>query len=332
MSTRFLTQDVPAPHGKQGWPWSLPPSAEASLLEGEGTWPRITVVTPSFNQAAYLEETVRSVLLQGYPNLEYIVMDGGSTDGSVEIIEKYSPWIAYWQSCPDGGQASAINAGWRRAGGELLTWLNSDDILMPRSLEAAACVLLAREAPAEMVYGDVILIDETSAHIRVRKAQHFHTYDVLVRAVNPAPQPGFLMRRSVFERVGPLDEALHFAMDFDYWVRMALEGVRPRYIRQSLAGFRQHPASKTSTQHLTRIRDRYRIAEKVVNHPHLPPDIRAHLVELEAHVELNAAYIAYRAADMREARLHAGRHIRMAKHRSSVLALAIFARALLSWS
>src|SRR5438477_6018886 len=108
--------------GKRGWPWI---ARAREMSASQINWPRISIVTPSFNQAQFLEETIRSVLLQGYPNLEYIVMDGGSTDGSVEIIEKYSPWIDHWVSAKDKGQADAIYRGFERATGEIIGWVNS---------------------------------------------------------------------------------------------------------------------------------------------------------------------------------------------------------------
>src|SRR6185503_20481856 len=117
--------DLPAPPpGCTGWPWS-----EESVRVASPSFPRITVTTPSFNQRSFLEATIRSVLLQGYPNLEYFVMDGGSTDGSVEIIKKYAPWIDYWVSEPDGGQSAAINRGLQMGTGKFAAWINSDDLL-----------------------------------------------------------------------------------------------------------------------------------------------------------------------------------------------------------
>jgi glycosyltransferase involved in cell wall biosynthesis len=126
--------ELPPPAGRTGWPWTeasepLPPS----MPDGR-PWPCVTVITPSFNQAGFIEATLRSVLLQGYPNLEYLVLDGGSTDGSVEIIERYSPWIDFWTSEPDGGQSAAINRGLRMGTGEFAAWINSDDMLYRNAL------------------------------------------------------------------------------------------------------------------------------------------------------------------------------------------------------
>src|SRR5881396_2686502 len=132
-----LRELPPVPEGKTGWPWT----EETFLEEVEQTSssPRsISIVTPSYNQAAFLEETIRSVLLQGYPNLEYIVIDGGSTDGSVEIIKRYEKHLSYWQSEPDGGQYDAISQGFARTSGDLMAWLNSDDMLHRNALWSMA--------------------------------------------------------------------------------------------------------------------------------------------------------------------------------------------------
>jgi glycosyltransferase involved in cell wall biosynthesis len=156
------SESLPVPSTvRSGWPWTIPNKDKNIASIASHDSPKITVVTPSFNQAPFLEETIRSVLLQGYPNLEYIIMDGGSTDGSVEIIRKYEPWLTYWQSERDGGQAEAINNGWKRSTGYAITWLNSDDVLTPDSLMTSVQVLAAKDGP-DMVYGDNTIIDENS--------------------------------------------------------------------------------------------------------------------------------------------------------------------------
>lgn len=130
-----ITDLPPPPPGRHGWPWTVATPPAAPVMANNRPWPRITIVTPSYQQAQYLEEAIRSVLLQGYPNLEYIVMDGGSRDGSVEIIQRYAPWLSYWQSQPDGGQSAALADGFARATGEILAWINSDDRLQPGALQ-----------------------------------------------------------------------------------------------------------------------------------------------------------------------------------------------------
>lgn len=237
-------EELPAPPaGAQGWPWTLPtPLPEA----GPGPWPLVSIVTPSYCQGRYLEATIRSVLLQGYPNLEYLVLDGGSTDESVAILKKYEPWLTYWASQPDAGQADAINRGWERSTGEVLGWLNSDDLLMPGSLRAAVDALW-RRPELSAVYGDVVHIDAAGAPIGV---EAYADWDLvrLVRRVGWISQPGSLFRRSALDAAGPLDVDLCFLMDLDLWLRLGL--VAPLgYLRGiPLAQFRVHGGAKSSAQ------------------------------------------------------------------------------------
>jgi glycosyltransferase involved in cell wall biosynthesis len=151
-------RDLPEPSAtRTGWPWT---ETSPNIEGAGGEWPRITVVTPSFNQGAYIEETLRSVLLQGYPNLEYIVIDGGSTDGSVETIRRYARWLDYWVSEPDRGQAHALNKGFARASGDVLGWLNSDDVYLPGALKQVGATGVA--FPGTILAGDVINFFEES--------------------------------------------------------------------------------------------------------------------------------------------------------------------------
>src|SRR5688572_24844846 len=138
MSSPSLAQMPPPPPEKTGWPWTEESPQLPDTMPNGQPWPKITIVTPSYNQGQFLEETIRSVLLQGYPNLEYIIMDGGSTDGSVDIIRKYEPYIAYWVSTTDRGQSHAINKGFSLATGHLMGWLNSDDVYAPNALMSIA--------------------------------------------------------------------------------------------------------------------------------------------------------------------------------------------------
>ena len=151
--------DLPPPReGKKGWPWTVEtPQAPESMPDGK-PWPRISIVTPSYNQGQFIEETIRSVLLQGYPDLEYIIMDGGSTDESVGVLKKYEPWITFWTREPDGGQTEAINKGFKRSTGEIVAWLNSDDLYTAGALHIASKAF-AERPHAAVVYGDIAYVN-----------------------------------------------------------------------------------------------------------------------------------------------------------------------------
>lgn len=204
--------------------------------------PLVSIVTPSFNQAEYLEETIRSVLNQDYPNLEYLIVDGGSTDGSREIIEKYAAQLAWWICEPDGGQTDAINKGFARARGEIFAWLNSDDTYQPGAVSAAV-EYLQNNPRVGMVYGDANLID---AHSRIigRFPARQTDYHRLMRGYVHIPQQSAFFRASLWHQVGPLDSSFHDAMDYDLWVRISRRAPIV-YLPQLWANFRIHDSSKT---------------------------------------------------------------------------------------
>ena len=186
--------------------------------------PRISIVTPSFNQAPFLEQTLRSVLLQGYPNLEYMVFDGGSRDGSVEILQRYSDHLTHWQSEPDRGQAHAINQGLERASGEILAWLNSDDLLLPNALHRVA--KLYQEIPEAAAWiGACYRIDGEGRLLSV-----VHGRGLEQKSIADWGSKGFFYQPSCFfsaeawHEVGPLDVKLRYAFDVDLWIRLAGAG------------------------------------------------------------------------------------------------------------
>jgi len=200
--------ELPAPPpGRSGWPWTVEaPPAPAALPDGS-PWPRITIVTPSFNQAPFLEETIRPVLLQGYPDLEYIVMDGGSTDDSAAIVERYAPWLAHWASQRDRGQSNAINLGFARATGGWLGWLNSDDCYAPGALRAL--VEGATRAGATWAGGAVIRFQDGVRAAPVRLQPRIEAFaPETLRRVLAFDQPGCLWTRDLWAAAGPLDEGL----------------------------------------------------------------------------------------------------------------------------
>lgn len=205
---------------------------------------RITIVTPSFNQAPYLEATIQSVLSQRDVDLEYFIMDGGSTDGSLEIIRKYEHRLAGWVSEPDQGQTDAINKGFSRASGEVLAWLNSDDTYQPGAVRQALD-LLNRHPEMSFVYGDCNYIDETGRVIgRFPAAQT--DYRRLRQGYVHIPQQSSFFRASLVRQVGQLDPTFYFAMDYDLWVRLA-KIAPPLYVQQLWANFRLHRDAKTIT-------------------------------------------------------------------------------------
>lgn len=202
----------------------------------------VSIVTPSYNQARYLEETMRSVLEQDYPHIEYIVVDGGSTDGSREIIEKYADRLAWWISEKDRGQTDAINKGFARARGEVLAWLNSDDTYQPGAVREAV-EFLQRNPQVGLVYGDANYIDEHGRVIgRFPAAQT--DYRRLRQGYVHIPQQSAFFRADLWRRVGPLDASFYFAMDYDLWVRLAREAPIVYYPRL-WANFRLHSDAKT---------------------------------------------------------------------------------------
>lgn len=235
--------ELPPPRpGRTGWPWT---AAADPTPDTPQDWPRVTVVTPSFNQAPFLEEAIRSVLLQGYPNLEYIVLDGGSTDGSVEIIRRYAPWLTHWASAPDRGQADALRRGFERATGEVLAWLNSDDVYLPGALRQAVEVL--RDTPeAVMVHGYADEIDRHSAYLGPARQIGPADHDILLRDNNVIGQPAAFFRRAAYEAAGGLDTGLHWTMDYDLWFRLARLG-RLVHHPQRLAQMRLYAETKTNT-------------------------------------------------------------------------------------
>jgi glycosyltransferase involved in cell wall biosynthesis len=203
--------------------------------------PRITVVTPSFEQGRFLEAAILSVLDQGYPDLEYFVMDGGSKDGSREVIERHAHRLAGWRSAPDGGQAAAINEGLARGTGEVMGWLNSDDLLLPGALRRIGEAF--RDPRVLAVCGWRELIDESGGPVS-SLAFPQPTPEVLRR--RPIlPQETVYWRRSLWERLGPLDASLRFSMDLEYWLRMLEHGVVPRLIPEFLGVFRWQPGQKS---------------------------------------------------------------------------------------
>lgn len=205
--------------------------------------PLVSIITPSFNQAEFLEATILSVLNQDYPQIEYIIIDGGSTDGSVEIIQRYADRLAGWVSEPDRGQTDAINKGFARARGDILAWINSDDTYEPHAI-AEAAAYLQTHPDVGLVYGDARLIDAAGNELGRFPARQTN-YEKLLTGYVHIPQQASFFRGDLWRRLGPLDPTFFFAMDYDLWVRIAK--VAPiRYYPRLWANFRLHQTGKTS--------------------------------------------------------------------------------------
>jgi glycosyltransferase involved in cell wall biosynthesis len=206
--------------------------------------PRITVITPSFNQAEFLERTILSVLNQGYPNLEYIIIDGGSTDSSVDIIHKYSEQLTWWVSEHDYGQSAAINKGLRRATGDWIAWQNSDDVFYPNCF--AELVEQAELNPrAELIIGDMQIIDEQDKPIQDLRYVRPTYKSMLAEGMVLTNQAAF-WRRSLHERIGYLNEALHYGFDYEWFLRVLNQTDQSRHVSSFWGGLRYHQATKTS--------------------------------------------------------------------------------------
>lgn len=236
----------PPPFSKTGWPWESQDTTFPKKRSVSRTQPKISIVTPSYNQGAFIEETIRSVLMQGYANLEYIVIDGGSTDNTLPIIRKYEPWLTYWTSEEDGGQADAINKGFQRATGEIFAWLNSDDFYEPNAFQR---IVQFFTGYPDVVFanGDVNAVGEDSHFIRRIYAMRPTAFFAANYGQHGWPQPGCFWQRSAYDRIGGIDPSLQFCMDKDLFIRLVTEGPGRRVPGPPLANFRLHEGAKSAT-------------------------------------------------------------------------------------
>lgn len=204
--------------------------------------PLVSIVTPSLNQGRFIRATIESILVQDYPNLEYWVMDGGSTDETVEILESYGDQIR-WRSEPDNGQSQAVNKGWKCSNGDILGWVNADDLLEPFAVWSAVEKLSAKQSVGA-VYGDTFYIDEVDKIIQPYSTRTYNYEALVSETENFIPQPSVFIRRTVLEKTGFLNERLHYVMDYDLWLRMGL--IAPmEYLPTPMAALRLHSKAKT---------------------------------------------------------------------------------------
>lgn len=238
----MLSRLPPPPPGRHGFPWTCEVDPASYDLPG---YPRLTIVTPSFNQGAFIEHTIRSVLLQNYPNLEFIVIDGGSSDETREILERYGAHLSHWVSEPDRGQSDAINKGIARASGELFNWLNSDDYYEPGALRAVAEGF--RDGRSDIFCTACHYVDSEGAVLHVNPPTPLHATwaETLGRA--GMNQPGMFYRLERVRQLGGVNPVLHFSMDWELWVRYLLRFGFAAVSQSPVvtANFRLHGGSKT---------------------------------------------------------------------------------------
>jgi len=227
----------------------------------------VSIITPSFNQASYLEQTILSVLGQDYPHIEYFVVDGASTDNSVDIIRKYESKLAWWVSEKDKGQADAINKGFAHATGEVIAWLNSDDYYLAGTISAA--VKIFEEHPeVVLVYGNMLSVDENGKTFNTLNYKQLTLEDLLCFQI--VGQPAVFMRRSALQKVGGLDPAFHFMLDHHLWIRLAQQG-KILHVDQTWAAARYHAQAKNLALAAEFGRDAFRILDAVIHDEKLAP-------------------------------------------------------------
>lgn len=235
----------PPPTGLNGFPWTEGSPLLPTTMPDGSPWLKVSIITPSYKQAQFLEETIRSVLMQGYPNLEYIIIDGGSTDGSVGIIKKYEPWLAYWVSERDRGHANAVNKAWSKCTGDIWAWLNSDDVYYPGAL--AKAIPMFRQVPdAKVVYGSAMFTNQEGAPLQLYQAKPLLPGMERLKLWKgwSLPQPSAFFDSRLIEKYGPLDETLRYSFDAEWFLRVSFHE-KFVCIPDILATYRWHAESKT---------------------------------------------------------------------------------------
>ena len=223
---------------------SKPSFDKKIILNKNASYPKISIVTPSYNQGEFLERTILSVLNQNYPNLEYIIIDGGSNDNSVETIKKYEKYLYYWISEKDKGQGDALNKGFLKATGDIVGWQNSDDIYLPEAFCKA--INMFKQRNADIVFGDRLNIDQEDKIKRERRFTSFSLLSYWYHGMSLSNQSIF-WRRELFSDIGMIDVNLSFIMDYDFFLRAGIKNKKFKHIESFLGAFRIHKNSKTFT-------------------------------------------------------------------------------------
>jgi len=293
VNTALKIQDLPAPpEGKTGWPWTDQGEALPDKMPDGSEWPRISIVTPNYNYGRFIEETIRSVLLQGYPNLEYVVVDGGSTDNSVEVIKKYEPWLTYWVSEKDLGQTDAINKGYKFCTGDIFAWINSDDAY--RDYNCLKSVAELHANGYEFIVGECLVIDKEgqqdlkrqmygeSRSVRFTQYLRFWKYPSL-------PQPAVFINKNFLINSFPLDTDIFIVMDLQLFLRVLKQKPKSIWVKEKWVNFKYHGQNKTG-ENQTKEFDGFQEIYKLVlseseSLPFIPKSL--YRIELENHKSIH---------------------------------------------
>jgi len=251
-NTALTLQDLPSPpEGKIGWPWTEQTEVLPDKMPDGSDWPRISIVTPNYNYGHFIEETIRSILLQGYPNLEYIIIDGASTDNSVEIIKKYERWLFYWVSEKDRGQSNAINKGLEKCTGEIFNWINSDDFLEIGGLQNISTAFKNFDVLAGKVKDFSEINEKEQIHIH-----HNLSAINLLKNKYCYHQPGIWLRTEKIKKIGAFREDLYLCFDWELAIRYLTYFSNVNYSKNILVNFRLHSSAKTNVDYSEIARER----------------------------------------------------------------------------
>lgn len=252
--------------------------------------PLVSIVTPSLNQGQFIQSTIDSILSQGYSNLEYWVIDGGSSDETLDILHSYGDRLQ-WVSESDSGQSQAVNKGWQLSHGDILGWVNADDLLQPAAIRTAVEALSAQPAIGA-VYGDTAYIDNKGKFIQPYPTCSYNYANLVKDTEDYIPQPSVFMRRSVLEKAGWLNEKLHFVMDYDLWLRIGLI-TSMRYIPKPMAMLRLHPAAKTVKATSKFANEFVSIFQDLIANPTLPTSLQQRRTYILHRVCVHAASFCF---------------------------------------
>jgi glycosyltransferase involved in cell wall biosynthesis len=288
---------------------------------------KVSVVTPSYNQAQFLAETIESVLAQDYPDLEYVVVDDGSTDGSLEIARRYEDRLHALIAQENAGQVAAINRGFERTDGELMAYVNSDDTLLPGAVSEMVAEVAADPALV-MVYGDALYTDADSKQTGYLTSREWDPAGMVRNCDNHVVQPSSMWTRAAWEQAGPFDERGYYFFDFELYLRLSALGPVKR-VPRPWSTYREHAASKTVGDQLGKARDYLRFADEFLTSDRLPEELRPYAREGRARARVAAANNLYGQLELGPARRWLCEALVMHPRSASRLSLSLTAKSLL---